>query len=605
LSDGLLRIRRNYLIGGGIVVSVILTISYLTKTFSPSVQNVVFHDYIYRGFRAMIVLLFIISLNILFRNLHFDPNPKNYLKVYWLIWGIIFGSAPFLLFWNIPQLFGYQPLVPEWLVTLWLIIIPVSIAISIIKYRLFDIEIILSRSIVYFAVIAILLVFYIVLVGGLSLVVNQQFSLQSPVFSLFTAVGIGLVFNPLKERVTHVIDRKFFRIRYDRFLALKRFLNTSEKCYTQKMVLLVLREQYHSVVPLRHSFFAMLETNKWRFLPKMAEDCEKWYNVLNDALFFNKKEIVINESHQSLVEDLEGKIIHLLPDKGVVLVPVGSAVFWCLGKKLSGARFWKEDMELAEQMAQAAAIQLEKVHYFQRSVEEAMEKERAQQLSRWKTLLVAEVAHDLRSPLNTILWKLRNLQQTLQEQEESRLQPMVDIRGQIEHLQALIQTLLILPRVEEGKYRVQWQMLPLKCVVAEVLSHLEGIISGKGLQVTVDCPADLTLRADLTLLKEILLNLLDNAAKFSPPGKNIIVRAFPETSGKKERVRIIISDEAGGIPPGQQRLIFEPFHEGEKEGGRIHLGLYIAREFTRLMGGELQLRSEYGKGTEVELCFEK
>ena len=389
LPAELLHMRKKYLIGGGIVLSVLLTISYFTKTFSPSFRNVVVHDYIYRGFRAIIVLLFATSLNILYQNLHFDPNPKNYRKVYWLIWGIIFGSAPFLLFWNVPQLFGYPPLLPEWLVTLCLIIIPVSIAISIIKYRLFDIEIILSRSIVYFAVIAILLAFYIFLVGGLSLVVYQQFSLQSPVFSLITAVGIGLIFNPLKVRVTNLIDRKFFRIRYDRFLALKKLLNTLENCYTQNMVLRALQEQYHSVVPLEHSFFATLKSNKWRFLPRLTENREKWFNALNYALLLTKKEIIVNESHKSLVEDLKGKIIHPLPDKGIVLVPVGSVVFWCLGKKLSDSRFWKEDIELVEQMAQAAAIQLEKVRYFQRSVEEAMEKERMQQLSRWKTLLVA------------------------------------------------------------------------------------------------------------------------------------------------------------------------------------------------------------------------
>ena len=605
LPDESLQTRKRVLYFVGFLLSGVLISTFFLETSRPTMPNILLYEYTYRTFRAVILFVLLSSLTVLIRNLRREPTLENYRKVYWLIWGIVLGSAPFLLLWNLPQLLGYAPLLPEWLVTLWLVVIPISITIAIVKHRLFDIEIILSRSIIYFTVLTLLLIGYVFLVGGLSLVVYQQFSLQFPLLSVLTALVIALAFTPLKQRVTHFVNQQFFRIRYDRFLALKSLLTRLENCYTEQMVVDTLRQQYQRVIPLSESFIARRVENHWKvegLQKRLKKDWESWLQKnVPGAL----PERLINRAHQQLVEEWQGETLHSFPENGVVLLGIGEELLWCLGKKLSGARFWKEDIDLAEQMAQAATIQLEKVKYFQQAAQEALEKEQAQQQSRWKSLLVAEVAHDLRSPLNTMLWKLKNFQQTLQQQSASSLQPVEEIRRQIEHLQALIQALLIMPQVEEGKYRIQWQFLPVKELIEEVLSHLEGILTGKQLEVLVDCPADLVLRADQTLLSEVLLNLVDNAAKFSSPGKQIEIIAGVTPQTDAEKTYITIRDEAGGIPPEKQRLLFEPFEERDAGEGRIHLGLYIAREFTRAMGGELTLKSEYGKGTEVELWFGK
>lgn len=601
LPDASLQFRKRVLQIAGMILSVILAGAFFIKTANPTVAHVLLYEQIYRVFRAVILLVVFISFAVLFKNLRRKPTPENYRKVYWLIWGIFAGSAPFLLLWNLPQLLGYPPLLPEWLVTLWLVIIPVSIAIAIIKYRLFDIEIILSRSIVYSTVISFLLGGYVILVGGLSLLLYRQFSLQSHWLSLAAALLIAFAFQPLRQQITREVNRKFFRIRYDRFLAMKSLLTDLENCYTPQLVLDTLQRQFAAVVPVQRSFFCLKEGEEW-MLPQLShKEKEQWKEWLSQNIQSTFPAMLINQDAIHQIEEPGGARQIPFPGEGGILLSVGDSVLWCLGKKLSGMRFWQEDTELAFQMSHAAALQLEKVKYFQRSLQETMEKERAQQLSRWKSLLVAEVAHDLRAHLNTILWKLKNFNSELPEDKGKTYQPAEDIRKQIQNLQSFIQTLLIMPQIEEGKYRLQWQMVPVKTVLEEILSQLEGVISAKQLLVTVECPGNLAVGADPTLLKEILLNLVDNAAKFSPAGKRIAIQAAVVKRDEKEWVQLAISDEAGGIPPGQQHLVFEPFQEKDGEEKRIHLGLYIAREFTRLMGGELQLKSDYGKGTRIEV----
>ncbi|RMG32570.1 MAG: hypothetical protein D6732_13205, partial [Methanobacteriota archaeon] len=323
LPDDRLQIRKRLLQIAGILLSGTLLAAFFLKTVHPTVHNVLLYVYTYRAFRGVILLLMFLSFTVLLRNLRQEPNPENYRKVYWLVWGVIFGSAPFIFFWNLPQLLGYPPLLPEWLVTLWLLIIPGSIAIAIIKYRLFDIEIILSRSIIYFSVVALLLIGYVLLVGGLSLVVYQQFSLQSPLISVVTALMIALAFNPLKQQVTHFVNQKFFRIRYDRFLALKEFMNNLENCYFAEQVFESLRQHYHSVIPLQSSFFALAEGEAWRFYQLPETQVKPWQDWLKQHAPHPFPAMMVNETCRNQVEDFPGQMVSPLPADGVLVLPVG------------------------------------------------------------------------------------------------------------------------------------------------------------------------------------------------------------------------------------------------------------------------------------------
>ena len=101
----------------------------------------------------------------------------NRRKVQWALWGIIVAALPYFTLWRLPQIFGSPALISEWVAYIFFIATPVCFAVAIIKYRLFDIEIVLSRSLVYTLVIAILIGVYIFIVGGLSFILFRQTSL--------------------------------------------------------------------------------------------------------------------------------------------------------------------------------------------------------------------------------------------------------------------------------------------------------------------------------------------------------------------------------------------------------------------------------------------
>jgi len=158
---------------------------------------------------------------------------------------------------------------------------------------------------------------------------------------------------------------------------------------------------------------------------------------------------VINEKYPEKFETHSLHEKYPLPEQWIILIPLTTNVIWFLGEKRSRARFWKEDMDLMTEMSRAAALQIEKIEYLELSIQESLQKKQAQKMSEWKTLILSEVAHDLRAPLNTMLWKLRNLQEELESSEPATERPVIEIKEQIYKLQRLIQHLLTFSHVEK------------------------------------------------------------------------------------------------------------------------------------------------------------
>ena len=155
----------------GLVFALILIMLFFYKTFRISPGSISLYHSVYRLFRAFIFFTLFFSMRNIIRNHIRKPNPVNRRKLQWVLWGIFWGSFSFIFLWDIPLIFNLHPFVPEWLIYLSMLIIPISIAIAMLKYRLFDIEIVLSRSLIYSSIVIILVGVYVFSVGGLSLLV--------------------------------------------------------------------------------------------------------------------------------------------------------------------------------------------------------------------------------------------------------------------------------------------------------------------------------------------------------------------------------------------------------------------------------------------------
>ena len=217
---------------------------------------------------------------------------------------------------------------------------------------------------------------------------------------------------------------------------------------------------------------------------------------------------------------------------------------------------------------------------------------------------VANVSHELRTPLTAI----RGYAETLRDgalQDPGRAQEFVRvIHRHAERLQELIDDLLDLSRVEQGKASLSLGPVPLRDLVTQVEAVIRPLALERKHTLTLDLPEDLPFPwADRGRLAQVLINLLDNAVKFTPDGGRISLSA----SVREGRVVLTVADSGIGIPPEEIDRIFERFYRVDRsrdrrEGG-TGLGLAIAKHLTLAMGGTSEVESLPGRGTTFRVSF--
>jgi signal transduction histidine kinase len=176
------------------------------------------------------------------------------------------------------------------------------------------------------------------------------------------------------------------------------------------------------------------------------------------------------------------------------------------------------------------------------------------------------------------------------------------IRSNQQHLLSLIEDVLSFAKVEAGHLTLSMHTVRVCDMLESLETVIEPELRRKDLSFTRDpCDPALSVRADMGKLRQILLNLLGNAVKFTGAGGGVSVGAAREG----DRIRIWVRDTGIGIPPDQLERVFEPFFQVDRGMTRTYpgvgLGLSIARDFARAMGGELRLESETEKGSMASL----
>jgi signal transduction histidine kinase len=237
--------------------------------------------------------------------------------------------------------------------------------------------------------------------------------------------------------------------------------------------------------------------------------------------------------------------------------------------------------------------------------EVAAQKRRAEAANHAKTRFLATMSHELRTPLNAIAGYAQLLEMGLDgvvtEGQRAKLERIT--RSQ-QHLVRLIADVLDFARLEEGQLRVTMQDVQLRQVLAEAEEAVAPEAAAKGLTLEVCRPDEgVTVRADHDRLRQILLNLLGNAVKFTPASGSVTLTC-ERTDGE---LAIRVTDTGPGIPADYVQSVFTPFSQADqgltREAGGVGLGLAISRELSRAMGAELRVESPPGAGATFRLTF--
>lgn len=236
----------------------------------------------------------------------------------------------------------------------------------------------------------------------------------------------------------------------------------------------------------------------------------------------------------------------------------------------------------------------------------------ADSANRAKTQFLSSISHDIRTPLNAIINMTRFLQESPDDREET-VRDLAVIRQSSEHLLCLINDVLDMSRIESGKLSFANAEFRMETVLNEVCGIIRPLCGAKSLHffsepvlIRHSC-----LVGDALRLNQILINILNNAVKFTPPDGTVRLEVTELAAIKSEEIpfRFTIKDTGMGIPPDKVNSIFEPFsrveneivHETEGTG----LGLAITKRFVDALGGTIKVESTLGQGSTftVELIY--
>jgi PAS domain S-box-containing protein len=315
--------------------------------------------------------------------------------------------------------------------------------------------------------------------------------------------------------------------------------------------------------------------------------------------------------------DAVAKTVETIMEKGSAIIEADCIVKD--GRRIhflsSSARFEKDDkayiVGISFDITERKRIESELQQYrerletlvAQRTAELQSAREEAEKANRAKSIFLANMSHEIRTPLNAVLGFAQLLERdpSLSPQGRNKVDTIMKSG---EYLLSIINDVLAMARIEAGRIELRASPVDLSDLFRDLVAMFRLRAGEKGLVLTTEYSRELPrfIMADMGKLRQVLINLLGNAVKFTSQG-SIAMRAFPSGA---DRITIEIEDTGIGISPEEIELLFDPFVRADRGGqmaGGTGLGLAISREYAHLMGGEITVDSRIDSGSRFRFDF--
>jgi len=267
-------------------------------------------------------------------------------------------------------------------------------------------------------------------------------------------------------------------------------------------------------------------------------------------------------------------------------------------RKVSG-EFAPSIVKLLQTLASQSVMAIENARLFKESQAKS---EQLAEASKLKSQFLANMSHELRTPLNAIIGLTEMLHEDARDLKRAEeLEPLERVLRAAHHLLELINDILDLSKIEAGRMDMHVEAFAIAPLVDDVISTISPVATKNGNEIIVRCPPDIgEMQADQTRIRQALLNLVSNANKFTEHG-SVTVDVARVTGKGSEEITMAVRDTGIGMSSEQIGRLFQEFVQADpsttRKYGGTGLGLAISRRFCQMMGGEITVESQLGKGS--------
>ncbi|MBV6514295.1 MAG: Adaptive-response sensory-kinase SasA [Ignavibacteriaceae bacterium] len=536
-----------------------------------------------------------------------DESERKKLK--WIFFGTVTGPLSFILFWQIPQFFTSEGLVPEELILILVAVLPLTYGFSIVRYHIFDIDQIFRRSTIYGLSLLAVLGIYTVILGGAAMLIGQLTVINSVMLSAVSSVVTALLFQPLRERVKDLVDRRFFMVKVNFVEAQHQIAARLESATGIRQAAEMISGEIERFIPVKFSGLYIHNTHLPESGTLFCGDSEKGRNLeiisfirsilhgqgarLPKLKGMNKETEIVHENLVLSSEDLQ--FMHaVIPFSGA-----NEKIIACLilGEKKSEFPLSSEELNLilfsGNQFVMAVErIELEYNLRFEKEITA-----RLKELNELKSFFVSSVSHDLKTPLTSIKLFAEILQDS-KAGEEDRVKYLKIIQGETERLARLINNVLDFARIEKGIKEYSLDECNLTALVRSVVLMMQYQLQMNAFQTEEYYQEeDMPVYADKDAVTEACVNIIANAIRYSDKVKYLKVSVIRE----EKFITISFTDRGVGIPPEKRDEIFEPYkrlsNPLSKSSGGMGIGLAIVKHIADVHQGKVEAVPNEDAGT--------
>jgi signal transduction histidine kinase len=536
-----------------------------------------------------------------------------------IVWGAVFGVLPYLVYSiSYPFMSGQLQLVGEisfrpliYASFIFMGAVPLAIAYSILRHRLFDIEVIIRKGLVYTVITGLVVGLYLLLVGYLGSRIKGFMGIDSSYVTIAFTLVVALLFNPLKVRLQSTIDRVFYRERYN---------------YSQ--VLLEMTEKLNLIVDLDELLVFYLgrvaDTMKLEGAAVFIEDREEGGYLIRyargipeesdeDSYFEESSAIAgwleagvpidlsggeLERRYRMLSEEERGEMEKLQPALSLPVTIGGRLIGWAsLCQKRSGELFSQGDIQLLSTVSRQAAIAVENARTYE---DLRLTHERLVMTERLAVLgeMAARIAHEVRNPLASIKMNIQILERKMKLPHPDDEEYLEITKKEIERLNTVMREILDFAK----PVRLNPQVSSLNRLLRETVHQIFPESSRDGIVVVEDLEEALPdFPFDSVRVKQAVLNLLLNAVDAVGGSGGVTLKTRLEPGSRDLMAKVEVTDTGKGMSEEVAKKIFEPFYTTKAKG--VGLGLANVKRFIEEHGGEVNVRTSEGGPTTFSICL--